>query len=234
VNTSISLTSLKKSNIFGANSTRRRSTNSSLVRRTRFQNSNTTGLSPANSRSTYLQSFSVFSKIYECLQISRKRQFNFLKHHKYLLLHKSNKRRHLLLLLHLLQHRITNKSLAQVDYNQTRINTISGPKRQLTTKSCTPESNKDVESSGVKPRPSSPNWLQGLSPQNSLLRIHLPTKDHHPNHRGPLVFSIAFFYVKFSTKTTNSYRLHLFTTRQASTSFPANGSLRGFYFHQPR
>jgi hypothetical protein len=103
-------------------------------------------------------------------------------------------------LLHLLQHRITNKSLAQADYKQTLINTISGPKRQLTTKSCTPESNKDVASSGARPRPSSPSWPQGLSLQNSLLRIHPPAKDHHPNHRSPLVFSTAPFYFKFSTK----------------------------------
>jgi len=44
-------------------STRRKSTDSSLGRRTRFQNSNTIGLNLANSRFTFLQSSSAFSRI---------------------------------------------------------------------------------------------------------------------------------------------------------------------------
>ena len=123
--------------------------------------------------------------------------------------------------------------LAQADYNQAQISMILGPKRRLTTKSCIGVSSKDVASSGARPRPSSPNWPQGLSPQNSLLRIHPPAKDHHPNHRSPLVFSTALFYFKFSTKTTHSDRLNFFTTEQTSTPFPSDGSLRGLYFHQP-
>ena len=137
------------------------------------------------------------------------------------------------MLLHLLQHEINFQCLAQVDYKQVQINTISGPKSLLITKSCTPESNKDVASSGARPRPSSPSWLQGLSPQNSLLRIHLPAKDRHPNHHGPLVFPTTFFNVKFSSKTAHSDRLNFFTTKQTSTPFLSDGSLRGLYFHQP-
>jgi hypothetical protein len=149
--------------------------------------------------------------------------------------HKPNKQQlHQFLWLHHCQFRITKMSLVQVNCKQALILTISDPRRRLTTRSCTRESSKDVASSDVRPRSWSQSWLQGLSRQNSLLRILLPTKDNHPNHRSPLVFSPSNFYVQFSIKTTHSNRLHFFTTCQTSTSFPAHGSLRGFHFHQPR
>jgi len=141
VNTSISTTFLRRNNNCGLTLTRGRSTNSSLEKRTHFQNSNTTGLNLASSLRIYLQTFSVFSKIFNLLWIKIKR-LQLLLH---LLLFNNNQFKRLsqrlrrLLLLQPQTH-----FLDQAAYKLTTIHTESETERQLTTRNFTQESNRDV------------------------------------------------------------------------------------------
>ncbi len=142
---------LRKSNISGDNLTTRRSTNSSLEKKTRFQNSNTIGLNPVRSLFISLQISSAFSWISSLLWIKTNCQPNFLLH-----LQHSNHRQLRLLQrqsTNLCQHRINNLYLDQVGYKQVHTYMTSGIRRRLTTRSFTQESSQDAESSDAKQRP---------------------------------------------------------------------------------
>jgi hypothetical protein len=154
VNISTSAIFLRRSNISGDNLTTRRFTNSSLEKKTRFQNSNTIGLNLVSSLFIFLQISSAFSGISNLLLIKTNCQHYFLLN----LQHSNHCQLWLLQRLSTSQcnHRIHNLHLALVGYKPGPTHTTLEKQRRLTTRSCTQESRQDAESSDAKQRP----WSQ--------------------------------------------------------------------------